>query len=140
MLRLSGLLLSAILCFFLTSCATTPPNVPVCEHFAQRLWEDPQTGHTLLSPSPTCMEKIGEPECGHCVWIVEGQEAFLGEKEGHLLNGKPWSQIRKESVYLPAKESYAPLATYVINSCKKLRCNDDLTKFKVKLDSLKAVK
>jgi len=85
------------------------------------------------------MKQIGEPECGHCVWVVEGQEAFLGEGRGHWWNGKPWSQLRRESVYLPAQESYAPLATYIINACKKMNCSDDVTKFKVKLDSLNGI-
>lgn len=85
------------------------------------------------------MKQIGEPECGHCVWIVSGKEAFIGENQGHWLNGKTWSKIRSQSAYLPAVESYAPLATYIINSCKKMGCDSDVEKFKVKLDSLNGV-
>jgi hypothetical protein len=130
---LLGLLISV------SACTPKPPDVPACEHMAQRLSTDPLTGHLLLSPSPTCLKQIGEPECGHCVFIVSGKELFLGESVGHLLKGKPWSKVRQQAVYLPAVESYAPLATYVINSCKKMGCSDDVDKFKIKLDSLNGV-
>lgn len=133
-------LFSIIFCILIFSCAPKPPDVPACEHLAQRLYQDPITNHQMIAPSPTCMKQIGEPECGRCVWIVSGKEAFLGESSGHWLNGKPWSKLRQESVYLPAAESYAPLATYIINSCKKMGCSDDVDRFKVKLDSLNGVK
>lgn len=84
------------------------------------------------------MKQIGEPECGHCVYIVSGKESFLGEKEGTWLNGKPWSKLRAESVYLPAKESFAPVATYIINSCRKMGCNGELERFRIRLRGLKA--
>lgn len=132
-------LLFAILCLSQISCAPKPPDVPACEHLAQRLAQDLVSGHLLLTPSPTCTKEIGEPECGHCVYIVTGREMFLGEKEGHWLNGKPWSKIRQEAVYLPAVEAYAPLASYIINSCKKMHCSDDVDKFRIKLDSLNGV-
>lgn len=93
----------------------------------------------MLSSSPTCMKQISEPECGHGVSIMLGREIFVGEGAGHWMNGKPWSKLRQQSVYLPAAESYAPLATYVINSCEKMGCSGDVTKFKVKLDSLNGV-
>ncbi len=81
------------------------------------------------------MAAIKEVECGHGVSIVKGREIYVGEKT--LFSGKPWSQLKKESVYVPAVESYSPLATYIINTCKKDNCNDDLTRYKVKIDSLK---
>lgn len=125
--------------FLLASCSPKPPDVPVCEFLPQRLAYDLVNGHLLLSPSPTCMKQIGESECAHCVFIVSGNEFFLGEGKDHQLNGKPWSKVRAESVYLPAKESYAPLAAYLIDSCKKMHCSEDLEKFKVKLDSLNGI-
>lgn len=85
------------------------------------------------------MKAIGEPECGHCVFIVSGKELFLGEKEPNLLNGKPWSKLRQQAVYLPAQESYAPLSTYIINACKKMGCNTDVDRFRVKLNSLSSL-
>lgn len=65
---------------------------------------------------------------------MSGREVYVGEKD--KLNGKPWSQLKMESVLLPATESYAPLAAYIINACKKSGCSKDIEKFKVKLDSL----
>lgn len=80
------------------------------------------------------MEKINEPECGHCTRIVSGIEFYVGEKK--LFNEKPWSQLKMESVYVPSKESYAPLAAYMINACKKMRCQDEVTRFRTKLDPI----
>ncbi|RYG93861.1 MAG: hypothetical protein EON58_17485 [Alphaproteobacteria bacterium] len=106
----------------------------------QRLSTDKKTGHLMLTPSPTCMKEIGETTCGHCVYLMSGDEIFVGEKKENWLNGKPWSQLNRESVLLPAEESYAPLAAYIINSCEKMNCNDQVTRFKVKLDSLNGVR
>lgn len=131
--------LFAISLFCLSSCTPKPPDVPACEHLGQHLSNDPATGHLLLNPSPTCMEEIGEPECGHCVFIRSGNIFFVGEKEGHLYNKKPWSKLRQQSVYLPAEESYAPLAAYIIDSCKKMHCSEELEKFRIKLNSLNGV-
>lgn len=120
----------------LSACATTPPDVPACQDLSEHIVIDQTTGHEILTPSPACEAAIGEISCGHCVYIVSGKEIYIGEKAPNLLNGKPWSQVVDESVYLPAEESYAPLSTYIINSCKKMNCNDEIDKFKIKLDSL----
>lgn len=130
----------AILSWLLISagCATTPPDIPACEHLSSRVYTDPKTGHDMLEPSPACFAAIGEMECGHCVWIMSGKEAIIGEKPGTWFNGKPWSKLKEQSVYMPAEESYAPLAAYAINACKKMNCSNDVNRFKVKLNSLKA--
>jgi hypothetical protein len=125
--------------FFVLACSPKPPDVFVFENMTQRLSTDPATGHLMLTASPTCMERIKEPECGHGVSIVSGAEVFIGEAKGTWFGGKPWSQVKRESVYVPAVESYAPLATYIINSCKKMGCSADVDKFKVKLDSLNGI-
>lgn len=140
MLKKLKWLLFVISCSFLTeACTPHPPDVPACEYLSQRLSTDPKTSHLILTPSPTCMKQINEVECLHCVFIVSGKEMFVGEKNGHLYNNKPASLLKQQAVYLPAVESYAPLAAYIINSCKKMGCSDDVTKFKVKLDSLNGV-
>lgn len=123
----------------LSSCAPKPPDVPVCENLSQRLSEDPVTHHLVLSGSPTCLKEIGELECGHCVLLVTGIESFIGENEPHRLNGKPWSQIKRESALIPVTESYAPLAKYIIDSCAKMNCSEDVTRFKIKLDALNGI-
>lgn len=132
-LKLMPLLILSVL---ITNCAPKPPDVPVCEHLEPRI-HYADTGHLISSPSPACMKEIGEPECGHCVYIVTGREVYIGEKEVNRLNGKTWSDLRNSSVLLPAIESYGPLAEYLINTCKQSNCSGDLTRFKVKLDSLK---
>lgn len=129
--------LSIVLLICLISCTPKPPDVPICENLQQHLSLDPTNGHLILKPSPTCIKEIGEIECGHCTYIVTGKEIYLGETKEHQLNNKPWSQIKAESVLVPSEEAYAPLATYMINACKKMNCNDDLTRFKVKIESLK---
>lgn len=130
--------LFAILSCSLINCSRTPapPDVPACTHLTQRLYQDPVTKHVMLAPSPVCMKEVGEAECGHCVYIISGKEVFIGEEKGHWLNGKPWSKIRQQSVYLPALESYAPLSTYIINSCAKLKCDDEVNRFRIKLKPL----
>jgi hypothetical protein len=130
-LSLSLLLLSA--------CVSVPPDVPVFEHLSQRLATDPLTGHMILRPSPVCAKEIGEPECGHGVFLMSGKQFFVGEEKVHWFNGKPWSQLKRESVIVPAEESYAPLATYIINSCAQAHCNDQVSRFKVRLDELRGV-
>ncbi len=131
-------LLFVSLSLSLTNCAPKPPDVPVCEHFPARLSMSAD-GHMVWDPSPTCMKQTGEPECGHCVYLVSGKEIFVAEGKDHWLNGKTWSKIRSQSAYLPATESYAPLATYIINACKKMNCSDSVDQFKVKLDSLNGI-
>ena len=139
-MKLLKLLLLPLLYLSLTNCTPNIPDVPVCEPLDQWTSVDAKTGHTLLNPSPTCETEVGEASCGHCIFIVSQKEAFVGEGAKHLLLGKKWSELKTESAYLPAKESYAPLATYIINACKKMNCNAQVTKFKVQLDHLGSLK
>lgn len=85
------------------------------------------------------MQKIEEPSCGHGVSIMTGREVFVGNQTAHYFNGKSWGALQEESVYVPAVESMAPLETYIINSCKKMGCNDNVDQFKVKLNSLNGI-
>lgn len=137
MKRLGWLLSGLLSLSLLNACdGAKIDDVPACEHMAQRLVKNPTNGHLLLRPSPTCMEKIGEVECGHCVRIISQKEFFVGEETKNHFNGKPWSQLRSESIYLPAEESYGPLSVSLINLCKKTKCNEEVTRFKVKLNVL----
>lgn len=138
MKKLKWLSLSLSL-WLLSSCSPKPPDVFVFEQLSQKLSKDPINGHLLLTPSPTCMEKIQEVECGHGVSIMTGREIFVGELEGHSYSGKKWSELKSESVYVPAIESYAPMMTYIINSCQKNHCDKDVERFKVKVDSLRGI-
>ncbi len=125
--------------FLISGCTPKPPDVFVFEYLAQHLSTDPTTQHLILTPSPTCIEKISEPECGHGVSVVLGAEVFVGEAKEHWFKGKPWSQLKQEAVYCPAEECYAPLSQYIINSCEKMHCNDQVAKFKIKLDALSGI-
>lgn len=137
-LRLLNVWLSAILLCCQISCATIPPppDIYVFEYLEQHLSTDPVTMHLILTPSPTCMAQVGEAECGHGVSIISGKEVFVGEAKAVQFKGKPWSMLKSESVFMPAVESYAPLATYLINTCRKFRCSNELNAFRVKLNAL----
>lgn len=140
MLKLQKCLPFVILLFCLTEgCATlSPPDIYVFEDLQEHIALD-QESHLILTPSPACMEKIQENACGHGVSIVTGKEIFIGENAQHLYLGKTWSVLKSESVYMPAKESYAPLSEYLINVCAKMGCNSAIDAFRVKLDSLSAI-
>ena len=121
-------------CIF-SACASLP-DVPVFEELDQHMSKDPVSGHLILTPSPTCEAQIGEPECGHGVTIVTQKQIFVGNLPAHLYNGKTWQQLKDESVYCPAVESYAPLNAYMINSCKKFGCSSAVDSFKIKIGSV----
>lgn len=73
-------------------------------------------------------------------WITQKDSSGKIVMVSSWLNGlKPWSTVKKQSAYLPAIESYAPLSTYIINACEKMHCSDQVDLFKVKLDSLNGV-
>ena len=124
--------------FLISACTPQPPDVAVFEYLKQRTYTDQKTGHLMLKPDPVCMKEIGEPECGHGVYIISKKQIFVGDKS-HLFNNKKWSDLIPEMVLVPAQESYAPLLQYIINSCEKMNCNDQVDRFKVQLDELKAV-
>lgn len=125
------------LSFLLTSgCTLSPPDVAVFENLQQYLANDPVSGHLILKPSPTCMKEIGEAECGHGIFTVSKKQVFVGERPENYFNKKPWSVLRQQSVLVPAEESYAPMAAFIINSCKKNHCDKEVEKFKIKLGIL----
>ncbi len=128
-----------LLSWAISACIPKPPDIFVFENLAQHLATDPVTTHLVLTPSPTCMKQIGEMECGHGVAIVSGKEVYIGDGPTHLFSGKSWTQVKLESIYLPAVESFGPLSEYIINACKKMNCNKQVDAFKVKTDSLKDV-
>jgi hypothetical protein len=85
------------------------------------------------------MEKIGEFECGHGVYILSGKEVWVGENPKHFFNKKSWSQLKRESMIVPAIESGAPILTYIINTCAQNHCNDAVDRYKIQLDELKGI-
>jgi hypothetical protein len=139
MLRRKSFWLFAISLLSATSCTPKPPDVTVFKPLKMRQGIDRVTGHVVLTPDPLCMEHIQEMECCYGVSIVSGTESWIGEQKEHFFKGKSCSQLVDESIMLPAVESYAPLATYIIDSCAKMHCSDKVDRFKVKLDSLNGV-
>lgn len=139
MLKQTRLLPLILLLLWAINCVPKPPDVPVCEDLSIFFTIDADTGHELLHGSPACVANINENQCGHCTYIVSGKEIYVGEQKAHQFNGKPWSQVKRESIYVPAAESYAPIQAYIINSCKRLNCDKQVDAFKVKLDSLNGI-
>ena len=129
------LLVNLLLC----SCSIKPPNVYVFEDLEQHIVIDPKTADLIWEPSTTCMDEIQEPQCGHGVAIMSGDEVYIGDNANNLFKGKKWSDLKAESVYVPAVESYAPLSTYIINSCKAANCDSQVDQFQVKLNSLNGI-
>ena len=125
-----------ILCVLPISCAIKPPDVVVCKSLQKHLLYDADDNRLIQKPSPTCHKQIKEPECGACTYIVSGRKKYIGNKKENHFNGKSWKQIKEQSILVPAEESYAPLATYIINSCKKANCDKDVNRFKIKVESL----
>lgn len=138
---LSALPFAILSCLAISGCASIPPppDIYVFESLEQHLSTDAATQHLIMTPSPTCLAQIGEAECGHGVAIMSGKEIFVGEALAHHFKDKPWSKLKEESVFLPAVESYAPLATYLINTCRKFGCNSQLNAFRIKLNALNGV-
>lgn len=141
MLKLLKFSLFATLSLSAIDCATLPPppDIYAFERLDTHLSVDPVTGHQMLSPSPACMKQIQEMACGHGVAIMSGTEIYVGDLPAHMWKGKTWTQLKQESVHLPAVESYAPLATYMIDSCKRFNCNTQLDAFRIKINSLNGV-
>lgn len=123
-------LLSLSLLVSLSSCTPKPPDVFVCKALNQRISSDPKTNHMMLLASPSCVREIDEPECGYCLRILSKQVKYVGEKDAHKLDGKPWSQIKREAVIVPA-ESYAGLSAFMINSCKAQSCLEQINDFRI---------
>lgn len=139
MRKLRNSLLFAISFFYLTNCTAPPPDVFVFKHLKQRIQIDPGTGHLTITADPICLSKIQEMECCYGVSIVSGSEVFIGEREAHWFKGKACSTLVEQSILMPAVESYAPMATYIINQCAKMHCSAQVDAFKIKLDSINGV-
>lgn len=129
--------LSSLL-ILLSSC-TRPPDVPACRPLTQRVVEHrDEFGIPVRSfeANPMCVKQIGEPACGYCVWTISSKVQYVGENPKWHLFKKPWSKILSEMVLMPS-ESYAQMKSYIIKNCKKHNdCNQDIDKWRIKLDSL----
>lgn len=84
-------LLSRILCaLFLSGCATTPPDVPVCL----------ETGMSS----------------GFCTYTISDKDVIVDEKS--KLEGKTWWEMRPYMIQVPPS-SWEKIKKYIIVTCKK---------------------
>lgn len=73
-----------------SSCALTPPDVPLCTQIAH--------------------------DRGYCVNTISSTEYEVSEEK--LLNGKTWWEIKPYMIYMPT-ESWVELKKFIIKVCKK---------------------
>lgn len=87
-----GLLLGIWLSL-LTSCAVTPPDVPLCNE-----------------------ESINS---AYCIYTISSREFEVNETR--LYNGKTWWQIRPYMIQMPI-DSWQEIKRFIIKVCKKYNC------------------
>lgn len=86
----------------LTSCAVTPPDVPICVEF------------TI--------------ERGRCVHIISGKTFDVDETRKY--KDKTWWDLRPTMVQVPSS-SWAEIKSFIIKVCKKTnQCDEKITSWK----------
>lgn len=85
-------------------------------------------------PNPVCMKNIKEPTCGRCTWTIDDKVQYVGNNESNYLDGQSWLDIQLTGVIFPA-QSVAKVKGYIVNQCKKTNCNDNISKWRVKINS-----
>ena len=105
-------LLCAISFTLLASCATPPPNVPVCAELT--------------------------PDRGSCVYTVTGEQVEINET--NKLEGKTWWEMRPAMLQMPAS-AWAKVKSWIIKVCKKnpKMCEDAVTSWDRTLDNVDSV-
>jgi hypothetical protein len=98
-----------ILFFILVSCASAPPDIPVC---------------MSLKDSPLC-EAVGRKDCGYCVHIMSGNDYFVGDETEEM---DSWERLQSTAIIFP-HDSYKQLIVWIINTCKRHKCSKDVSKF-----------
>ena len=115
-----------------SSCAVMPPDIFACKSL------DPVVINGETMPSPTCKRGIGEARCGYCTYTISEKSFIVGNEPQNHYDGRSWDQMVDRAVILPAKESYAPLKAYIINSCKASNCDALISGWRFKLEELDA--
>ena len=94
--------------FILASCATAPPDIPVCVeiHLAK----------------------------GYCVNTISATEFTVDDK--NKLDGLSWWDARPTMLMIPAK-SWAKLKTYIITQCKRTgQCDKEISSWERTINSV----
>ena len=132
--------LSVLFVLILNVGCVKPPDVWVCRDLTEKvvITEDAFGVEEMnLRGNPVCLSEIKENRCGYCVRSISGTHTYVGEDSTHQLEGKKWSEMRIDSVMLPA-DSYAALKEFIINSCKKSnQCAEGIAKWRTNLELLK---
>lgn len=130
-----------VVSFLVVSCSA-PPDIPACRHLDLKRETKVVEGIgkiTVDRPNPVCNRQIKEPTCGYCTYTVSDKEQYVGENAKTLLHKKPWSQIKRQGVIIPA-EDYAAVKAFILDMCKKTNeCSKDIEHWRIKLDSLDSV-
>jgi len=120
----------------LSGCSS-PPDVPLCRELLPKVIEEKDifgVPTKRIVPNPVCMEQLKEPVCGRCTWTISDKTQYVGESKASSLFGQTWSQVKNTSLLTPS-DSIAKIKAYIINECKKNgSCEEDITRWKVKLD------
>lgn len=110
-LKKSLLILSALLFVLLTSCATSPPDIPVC------------TELTL--------------DRAYCVHTISGNEFVFDET--HPVDGKTFWEARPTMLLMPYT-SWVKLKTWIIQECKITgTCNSEISSWDRTLDRIESI-
>lgn len=132
-----SVILSATL---LSSCGIRPPDVPICRDLQPLVIETPDAfgvNTTTIRPNPVCAKQIRESTCGECVWTVSDKIQYVGEGPKALLDGEPWSKVKKDALLVPPK-SQAKQKKFVLDMCKAYpsNCDSAIPRWRVKVDQV----
>jgi hypothetical protein len=97
-----------LLSFVISSCSTTPPDVPICVEI------DMQTGH--------------------CIYTISNTEYDVDSE--HKINGKDWWELRTEMLLLPV-DSWVEIKKFILKICKRTnRCDSNITNWERAVQSV----
>lgn len=114
----------------LVSCAA-PPDIPGCTAFPSKDYFVMRDMFIkLCGDDPACRTHVADwkkhfaewtvpSDSGVCLNLVSGKQTAVDP--GHSFNGKTWPDLVLKSVMLPAKESVAPLKTYIQDQCHQTK-------------------
>lgn len=98
----------ALLSVSLISCATAPPDVPLCAEIH--------------------MSK------GFCVHTISSKEFIVDDD--HLFDGKTWWEMRPLMVHMP-HSSWAQIKSYIIKQCKRTgQCDKAISSWERTIESV----
>lgn len=99
MLKKSSLILFVLSLSSLISCATAPPDVPVCVEITMSR--------------------------GYCVNTISSKEYYVDDS--NKLDNETWWEARPSMLMMPAS-SWAKIKTYIITQCKRTgQCDKEIT-------------